>query len=87
MSAHVLRHTCAILSRDAGANLEDVQDQLGHADARTTCPLRPRRRPPRPRPGLHPRQLPRDQRRRPFPGIRHGHCGTREAIRRANPGR
>ncbi|MFI7080916.1 tyrosine-type recombinase/integrase [Micromonospora sp. NPDC049903] len=36
MSAHVLRHTCATLSRDAGANLEDVQDQLGHADARTT---------------------------------------------------
>lgn len=36
MSPHVLRHTCATLARDAGARLEDVQDQLGHADARTT---------------------------------------------------
>jgi site-specific recombinase XerD len=36
MSPHVLRHTCATLARDAGATLEDVQDQLGHADARTT---------------------------------------------------
>ncbi|MDG4759287.1 tyrosine-type recombinase/integrase [Micromonospora sp. WMMD710] len=36
MSPHVLRHACATLARDAGASLEDVQDQLGHADARTT---------------------------------------------------
>ncbi|MFI9531513.1 tyrosine-type recombinase/integrase [Micromonospora rosaria] len=36
MSPHVLRHTCATLARDAGARLEDIQDQLGHADARTT---------------------------------------------------
>ncbi|MEU9510748.1 tyrosine-type recombinase/integrase [Micromonospora sp. NPDC048170] len=36
MSPHVLRHTCATLARDAGARLEDVQEQLGHADARTT---------------------------------------------------
>ncbi|OZV71706.1 hypothetical protein CA850_32940, partial [Micromonospora echinospora] len=28
MSPHVLRHTCATLSRDAGARLEDIQDQL-----------------------------------------------------------
>lgn len=32
----MLRHTCATLARDAGARLEDIQDQLGHADARTT---------------------------------------------------
>jgi site-specific recombinase XerD len=36
MSAHVLRHTCATLARDAGSRLEDIQDQLGHADPRTT---------------------------------------------------
>lgn len=36
MSAHVLRLTCATLSRDGGAQLEDIQDQLGHADPRTT---------------------------------------------------
>jgi site-specific recombinase XerD len=36
MSPHVLRHACATLARDAGARLEDVQEQLGHADARTT---------------------------------------------------
>ncbi|MCX4471316.1 tyrosine-type recombinase/integrase [Micromonospora sp. NBC_01655] len=36
MSPHVLRHTCATLARDAGARLEDIQDQLGHADVRTT---------------------------------------------------
>ncbi|MEH1017696.1 tyrosine-type recombinase/integrase [Micromonospora sp. CPCC 206060] len=36
MSPHVLAaHTCATLSRDAGARLEDIQDQLGHADVRT----------------------------------------------------
>ena len=32
----MLRHTCATLARDAGARLEDVQEQLGHAAARTT---------------------------------------------------
>jgi site-specific recombinase XerD len=36
MSPHVLRHTCATLARDAGARMEDIQDQLGHADPRTT---------------------------------------------------
>ena len=36
MSPHVLRHTYATLSRDAGARLEDIQDGLGHADPRTT---------------------------------------------------
>lgn len=36
MSPHVLRHTCATLARDGGAQMEDIQDQLGHADARTT---------------------------------------------------
>ncbi|PTA43208.1 tyrosine-type recombinase/integrase [Micromonospora sp. RP3T] len=36
MSPHVLRHTCATLARDAGARLKDVQERLGHADARTT---------------------------------------------------
>lgn len=36
MSPHVLRHTCATLARDGGAHMEDIQDQLGHADARTT---------------------------------------------------
>ncbi|MER7164908.1 tyrosine-type recombinase/integrase [Micromonospora sp. NPDC000207] len=36
VSPHALRHTCATLARDAGANLEDVQEQLGHADARAT---------------------------------------------------
>jgi len=36
MGPHVLRHACATLARDAGARLEDIQDQLGHADARTT---------------------------------------------------
>jgi site-specific recombinase XerD len=36
MSAHVLRHTCATLARDAGARLEDIQDQFNHADPRTT---------------------------------------------------
>nr|WP_170286367.1 site-specific integrase [Micromonospora olivasterospora] len=51
MSPHVLRHTCATLSRDAGARLEDIQDQLGHA-VRTHPPLRPRRCPARPVPRL-----------------------------------
>jgi len=35
-SPHVLRHTCAKLRRDAGATLEDVQAQLGHASLSTT---------------------------------------------------
>ncbi|OJF11681.1 hypothetical protein BG844_24905 [Couchioplanes caeruleus subsp. caeruleus] len=36
MSPHVLRHTFATLSRDAGSRLEDIQDALDHADPRTT---------------------------------------------------
>lgn len=38
MSPHVLRHLCHSLpvSCDAGARLEDIQDQLNHADPRTT---------------------------------------------------
>jgi site-specific recombinase XerD len=37
MSPHVLRATCATLSRDSGASLDQVQDLLGHADPRTTA--------------------------------------------------
>ncbi|KWX01335.1 Integrase family protein [Carbonactinospora thermoautotrophica] len=33
---HDLRHACATLALDAGAELRDVQDLLGHADPRTT---------------------------------------------------
>lgn len=33
---HDLRHTCAVLSLKAGAPLDRVQQQLGHADPRTT---------------------------------------------------
>lgn len=33
---HDLRHTCAVLSLKAGAPLHRVQQQLGHADPRTT---------------------------------------------------
>ena len=36
MSAHVLRHSYATLSLDAGASLRDLQDALGHAEPRTT---------------------------------------------------
>lgn len=36
MGSYMLWHTCATLARHTGARLEDVQDQLGHADARTT---------------------------------------------------
>ncbi|MET7424314.1 tyrosine-type recombinase/integrase [Dactylosporangium sp. NPDC005555] len=34
LGLHVLRHTCATLARTAGVPLEDIQDQLGHADGR-----------------------------------------------------
>lgn len=37
MSPHVLRATCATLSRDSGASLDQVQELLGHADPRTTA--------------------------------------------------
>jgi hypothetical protein len=40
LSAHVLRHSFATLYLDAGGNLRDLQDQLGHAEPRTP-PLRP----------------------------------------------
>jgi integrase/recombinase XerD len=36
VTPHGLRHTCATLALDAGSPLRDVQDQLGHADPRTT---------------------------------------------------
>ncbi|GAA2369544.1 tyrosine-type recombinase/integrase [Dactylosporangium salmoneum] len=35
LGPHVLRHTCSTLARAAGVALEDIQDQLGHADGRT----------------------------------------------------
>ncbi|MGC9670946.1 tyrosine-type recombinase/integrase [Planosporangium sp. 12N6] len=37
MSPHVLRATCATLSRDAGAALDQVQELLGHSDPRVTA--------------------------------------------------
>ncbi|MFG1892096.1 tyrosine-type recombinase/integrase [Micromonospora sp. NPDC049051] len=70
MSPHVLRHTCATLARDAGARLE-VQEQLGHADARTTRRYDhggqrlDRRRPT-------PFRVPHRRRRRAFRGISRG---------------
>jgi integrase/recombinase XerD len=36
ITPHTLRHAYATLARDAGAALEDVQDDLGHKDPRTT---------------------------------------------------
>jgi integrase/recombinase XerC len=33
---HLLRHTCASLMLDKGANMRDVQEQLGHASISTT---------------------------------------------------
>jgi integrase len=36
MSPHDLRHTCASLLLQNGADIKSVQDILGHADARTT---------------------------------------------------
>ena len=36
LSAHVLRHSFATLYLDAGGNLRDLQDQLSHAEPRTT---------------------------------------------------
>lgn len=36
ITPHSLRHACATLALDAGAELRDVQDLLGHADPRTT---------------------------------------------------
>lgn len=33
---HLVRHTAASLTLDAGAPLDRVQDPLGHADPRTT---------------------------------------------------
>ncbi len=36
LSAHVLRHSFATLYLDAGGNLRDLQDQLGHTEPRTT---------------------------------------------------
>jgi integrase/recombinase XerD len=35
-STHKLRHTNATLLRKAGASLEDIKDQLGHKDIKTT---------------------------------------------------
>ncbi|MEV6813772.1 tyrosine-type recombinase/integrase [Micromonospora sp. NPDC051296] len=36
LRAHVLRRTCGTRSRNAEASLKNVQNQLGHATARTT---------------------------------------------------
>ncbi|HEY3958704.1 MAG TPA: tyrosine-type recombinase/integrase [Streptosporangiaceae bacterium] len=36
ITPHTLRHAYATIARDAGAALEDVQDDLGHRDPRTT---------------------------------------------------
>lgn len=36
ISPHSLRHTFATLALDAGTNLHDLQDSMGHADPRTT---------------------------------------------------
>lgn len=36
MSPHDLRHTCASLLLQSGADIKSVQDILGHADAATT---------------------------------------------------
>lgn len=35
-SIHCLRHTCAVLMLDAGLDLADVQDQLGHKSIQST---------------------------------------------------
>ena len=36
LSPHSLRHAFATNAREIGVPLEDVQDAMGHADARTT---------------------------------------------------
>ena len=36
MSPHDLRHTCATMLIQSGADIKSVQDILGHADASTT---------------------------------------------------
>jgi site-specific recombinase XerD len=36
MSPHALRHTFATLATERGADLDDLQDAMGHADPRTT---------------------------------------------------
>ena len=49
LSPHSLRHAAATGAKQLGVQLEYVQDALGHADPRTTPPLRPRPRQPRTR--------------------------------------
>ena len=53
LSPHSLRHTFATDYLDAGGNLRDLQDAMGHADPQDHPPVRPV--PPQPRPAPRPR--------------------------------
>lgn len=39
ISTHKLRHTHCSLLFEAGANLKEVQDRLGHSDSKTTMDI------------------------------------------------